>query len=85
MDETIFAQRGFDALGIAEKPKLHLMQHMAVRALRMGSPKLGGTWRDEGINRNLKDAAATAHRLVWDKRVLATFRSSVTDAKRSRR
>ena len=60
------------------KTKNKSMRGFVCRSASCGAPKLSGCWRDEGLNRNLRDAAASAHRRVWTRRVISSFRSSVS-------
>eukprot|EP00969_Alexandrium_andersonii_P064217 2829002-Alexandrium_andersonii.AAC.1 len=56
-----------------------------VRTLRHGTPKTAGVWVDEGLNKNLRDIAVVAHRAVWARGVLLTFRESMARGKAPRR
>lgn len=61
------------AAGVPERPKVHLMMHIPLRAAQEGSPALHATWADETLNRRLASCGLSAHRLVWGVRVLAHF------------
>lgn len=42
-------------------PKLHLMVHLVLRSSCMGNPALGQTFRDEGLNKKLKQVCRNCH------------------------
>ena len=60
-------------LDLAFKPKDHMLMHMANRIRLQGSPSVYGNWKDESINRTLKNVAAAAHGSVAHKRILNEF------------
>ena len=55
------------------------------RQEHLGSPALAGCWFDEGLNRQLKALAASAHRLVFAARVLTEFRHAYGDRREAKR
>ena len=57
-------------LGIAFKPKDHMLLEMSIRMAYMGSPQLYGNWHDEALNRLLRDVAGGAHSSVHERRIL---------------
>ena len=59
--------------GVSAKPKLHLMMHSALRAFSEGTPAAHATWADETLNRLAASVGASAHRSVWELRVLESF------------
>lgn len=71
---------------LSSKPKDHMLMHLANRCQRMGGPSLYANWTDESFNRLLRDIAAKAHILTFDRRVLEEFpRASRASAERSKR
>lgn len=75
----VMSERG----GVSLKPKHHLLQHVGQRALYEGSPSEHATWEDETLNRNLSQIAASAHRKVWELRILAHFDNLMQSRKRT--
>ena len=72
-------------VGLAAKPKDHMLFHLAHEIPFKGSPALYGCWLDESINRLLKSVASGAHSLVHDRRVLSEFpRAYENDLKKRR-
>ena len=61
-------------LEVREKPKDHMVVHMANRISFQGSPALYGNWLDESINKLLKSVAQGAHACNYPRRVLLDFR-----------
>jgi hypothetical protein len=58
------------ALGVPQRPKLHMLIELAGRCRLHGNPKAGATWHDESLNAVLKRVAGDCHRLTWSRRVL---------------
>ena len=71
------AVKSFDVLckraGVRMLPKNHLVLHIGQRAQRQGNPRLHATWKDESLNRQLASIGRSAHRHVWELRILAHF------------
>ena len=59
--------------GMREKPKLHLLMHVPLRAFMWGSPAQHATWADESLNKTLASIGGSAHRVVWGVRMLENF------------
>ena len=57
--------------------------HFATDVVHFGSPAAWACWEDESLNQVLKAVSASAHRLVWHKRVLEN--ANLTLARRARR
>ena len=76
-----------DDLAILPKPKDHFLQHMSDRAAWLGAPALYGCWKDESLNRLLRDVAAGSHGLIHEKRILCDFPKAYAadEAKKRRR
>ena len=74
---------GFATLGVHQIPKLHALMHFATDVVHFGSPAAWACWEDESLNQVLKAVSASAHRLVWHKRVLEN--ANLTLARRARR
>ena len=60
-------------LEVHEKPKDHMVVHMANRISFQGSPALYGNWLDESINKLLKSVAQGAHASNYARRILLEF------------
>ena len=72
-------------LQMRPRPKYHFLMEMC-RMCHRFSPGLAGTWRDEGINKLLKQSAGSAHRMNWQRRVLDDVRVLlVREASQSKR
>ena len=54
-------------------PKFHPMVHLGVQCFDLGNPIQLATWHDESLNLQLSRISASAHPLVFERRVLATF------------
>jgi len=63
--------------GVPMRPKMHLLMHVALRALVEGNPSMHVTWQDETLNRLVASIGAGAHRRVWGLRVLERFGHSM--------
>ena len=63
----------FRTLGVAGRPKEHLLIDMGGRLRTHGSPALVACWEDESRNFALKRICMGAHRNVWHARVLMTW------------
>lgn len=55
--------------------------HQPHRGVRSCCPSLGGTWADEGFNLQIRTTCVSAHRSVFHKRVLRTFKGIHSDKK----
>ena len=62
------------ALGMDNLPKANVFMELAARIVWLGAPSAYGCWKDESLNGDLKPICQQAHRLVWAKRVLATWK-----------
>ena len=71
-----------ESAGLPWIPKCHLAVHLAFQCRFFGNPMYNGTWIDEGLNRDLSKVAASAHVLVWNRRVLSTMKHVLTRMKK---
>jgi len=62
-------------IGGPEKPKHHMLCHMAVHIHDHGAPSAYATWVDEDQNGKLKRLGINAHTSVWEHRVLLDWRA----------
>lgn len=78
---------GFEDLGVADKPKCHMLMHMVVDSYGKASPGLWGCWEDESLNQVLKRASCAGYRSTWCDRVMTTMYDCLCEreAKRLRR
>ena len=74
----------YTVLGLAAKPKDHMLVHMSYDIPAKGSPALYGCWLDESINRILRDCASGAHALNHDRRILAEFPTALALLEKTR-
>eukprot|EP00959_Pyramimonas_sp_CCMP1952_P436182 9134014-Pyramimonas_sp.AAC.1 len=73
VDSSLVAVRVMDYFGLAAKPKVHELSHMAHMCLGSGSPRSWAVWFEEGLNRWIAKISRAAHRSVWHRRVLCEF------------
>ena len=73
VDNVVAHLAALNQLELSMKPKHHMWMEMACAIWRQSSPAVGGTWVDEAYNLPLKHMCATAHRMVWHYRVLASW------------
>ena len=59
--------------GLPTKPKRHLLMHLVERSHYHGNPASYAVWMDESLNRTLANISRSAHRSVWELRVLSHY------------
>lgn len=63
-----------EVAGISPTPKFHLWLHMILRTRFQGSPMYGATWKDEALNKTIRDIAKNAGSVHFDARLLLRFK-----------
>lgn len=71
--------------GVRQKPKAHLFAHMVSRCAVQGNPDAYATMPDESFNGIVAKMARSAHRLVWEARVLEYAEQSAVLQERKRK
>jgi len=72
-------------IGGPEKPKHHMLCHLALNIRDHGSPTSYATWDDEDHNGKLKKLGINAHTSVWEKRVILDWRAHYGSGRGDRR
>lgn len=75
----------WQASKLAAKPKLHQLMHLCDRAAFQGNPAHYATWNDESLNRVLGILGRSAHRTVWECRILCYFKQTQIHAAKKKR
>ena len=70
VEMAVAGLRALQELGCASRPKMHAWVHLATDAFEKGSPAVGATWQDEGLNKMLKDVGSGTSRHGWYERTL---------------
>ena len=71
--------RACTSVGVAPRPKLHMLAEMVVQCIDTGGPVWGATWQDEDLNGAIKTICQSASKApphTFCARVLNSFDAS---------